>query len=430
MMMLSEMVSTTEQGSPLHDLSEAVAGEVLAKHWLPYLTRRVQVTLEALKPAGPKDVGELERLQDDFFACLFTLRSKMCLLDSDHLLERGKEQWPEKEPLFRHVLELWDLGSFEKDTSRLFGVKLQQLDQKYVNDNGLLLVMRVGGLEWINAVAGRRRDGKERFPAEWGLTECLGSLLTSSGGGDRGAWKPKPAPEEPETEPTEEFHDSMYVMTHVIFALAGLSPDNAPGFRRRLGKQLGNRYPFMLEYFRTALRYWMGRVAMRKQQQQQEGKEGGCLQQPGLYVDLDGSADLCDILENYFGAEAALCERCREWLLASQRTGEEQDARPLTDSSEAREDSDADAILPSTTGSWPLSVLSEHRHTRDDFYDLTHPTWTAVMALLPKEGSDQLHELEKGVWERRLEEVFEGLSRSGGGKKGCRERSSMQICTH
>jgi len=182
----------------------------------------------------------------------------------------------------------------------------------------VVLIVRIMILEFCKILFGNR------YPIQWGLKEAFGSLR-----------KLELTP--PPYDDALRFHESYYCSTHIAFAITAYD-----------SIRLDPKWvPWLTNYMRRSLEYWMDLAWVR-------------LKVPSTYVDLDGVAEVCDVLRGAGATDANDRLVCSSslWLLDQQNSN----------------------------GSWPLWFYGAADKdlwgdSTENSYNKIHPTWVATQCL-------------------------------------------------
>eukprot|EP00746_Dinoflagellata_sp_MGD_P162543 gnl/MRDRNA2_/MRDRNA2_90154_c0_seq1.p1 gnl/MRDRNA2_/MRDRNA2_90154_c0~~gnl/MRDRNA2_/MRDRNA2_90154_c0_seq1.p1 ORF type:complete len:571 (-),score=97.22 gnl/MRDRNA2_/MRDRNA2_90154_c0_seq1:168-1880(-) len=265
--------------------------------------------------------------RDWFFDCAFLLRAAIEMeLDSSEVLHKMCD-------------ELWTSEGYA-DTNELFGLSQDSLEDVTPGD-WVWQVVRMMLMQFLQVLCPRR------YPIRWGLVEAFQALR-------RQPLVPPPY------DSDLQFHNSVYAATHIVFALS------AYGAIKTDPKWAG----WLFKYCRKSLEFYMDTIR----------KHG-----PGIPVDIDGIAELLDVIRGCGLTDATdplLCEGT-VWLLDRQQ---DNGAWPLCHPDEPY----------CTTGSTmyvqakdPSKAEADGKGGKDA-YSRLHPTWVATQAL-----RDRNFELER-----------------------------------
>ena len=298
-----------------------------------------------------------EKAQDEFFEAMFLLRIKKEMeLDCDALLKMAHEIYCDKNL---------------RDTDTLFEVSKDGLDNVKTGP-WLLLLMRILIMEYNRIIF------QNKFPIQWGMKEAFAALRChklSLAGGDN-------------------FHDSFFLATHIVYALSAYNAT----------KTLEKDIKWIWRYLRKALKYWLGQARLRDKEIR-KAKEAGADPPPFRYVDIDGIAEVVDVLRGCGLTEASdpmICE-ATVWLLKMQNK----------------------------QGDWPVYFNHGNGNMKNDksssYYDKVHPCWVTVQSLVAK-GTFHNETYERWVKNVVRESNFNKLgyeatwNRSSSGSKIKRQR--------
>ena len=251
---------------------------------------------------------------DEFFEAMFLLRIKKEMeMDCDSLLEMSYEIYSDKG--FR-------------DTDILFGVGKDQLDNVKTGP-WLLLLMRILIMEYNKIIF------QNKFPIQWGMKEAFIALRChklSLAGGDN-------------------FHDSFFLATHIVYALSAYNAT----------KTLEKDVKWIWRYLRKALKYWLAQARL-KEKEIKKAKDEGLDPPPFRYVDIDGIAEVVDVLRGCGLTEASdpmICQATICLLKMQQKQGD-----------------------------WPVYFNHGSGNMKNDksssYYDKVHPCWVTVQSLVAK----------------------------------------------
>eukprot|EP00944_MAST-04C_sp_MAST-4C-sp1_P004730 g4730.t1 len=251
---------------------------------------------------------------DEFFEAMFLLRIKKEMeLDCSALLEMAHEIYVDK-----------DL----KDTDTLFEVEKNDLDNVKTGP-WLLLLMRILIMEYNKIIF------QNKFPIKWGMKEAFTALrchkLSLAGG--------------------ENFHDSFFLATHIVYALSAYNAT----------KTLEKDVKWIWRYLRKALKYWLGQARL-KEKEIKKAKEEGVDPPPFRYVDVDGIAEVVDVLRGCGLTEASDPMICQATIYLLK--------------------------IQNKVGDWPVYFNHGNGNMKNDkssnFYDKVHPCWVSVQSLVAK----------------------------------------------
>ena len=297
----------------LHSIGDD-APSIFFEMWYTSADSRVRtncraIAAELLEQLEKKVMAKTEYSRDDFFEIMYLLRIK-------HEMELPHEELLERADTIYVALDF-------SNTDEMFDVPLCQLNDVKTGP-WLMLLMRILIVEYNNLIF------PKRFPVLWGLKHAFLALrqhrLTGPNGGDN-------------------FHDSFFLATHICYALSAYCAT----------KTKENEVKWLWKYLRTSLKYWMGEARLREKEHAKAKAEG--VEPPFRYVDIDGVAEVIDVLRGCGKTPAGdtlICE-ATVWLLDTQRK----------------------------CGSWPLWFNHGKGEGDSDTsaYDLLHPTWVATQAL-------------------------------------------------
>jgi len=252
--------------------------------------------------------------RDDFFEYMYLLRSMHEMdMDCAPLLDVADKCWSQL-----------GLG----DTDRLFERSLQGPQSiEFVNtEDWLMLLMKILIMEYNKLLF------NNRWPIKWGMAEAMVVL--------RGHELHAPNRKD-DNEGHSHFHDSIYLATHMVYALnAYQSIPTREGDCR-----------WLYAFCRSAMRYWL-RCDQRNKKCSKKGLSSKEL------VDVDGMAECVDVLRGCGQSEASdrLLTQGVLYLLRTQNPD----------------------------GSWPVEFRGESdggRQLTREAYDKIHPVWVATQAL-------------------------------------------------
>jgi hypothetical protein len=267
-------------------------------------TEKLEVTL----------LKKTDKRIDEFFEAMFLLRIKKEMeLDCSALLEMAYEIYVDK-----------DL----KDTDTLFEVEKNDLDNVKTGP-WLLLLMRILIMEYNKIIF------QNKFPIKWGMKEAFTALrchkLSLAGG--------------------ENFHDSFFLATHIVYALSAYNAT----------KTLEKDVKWIWRYLRKALKYWLGQARL-KEKEIKKAKEEGVDPPPFRYVDIDGIAEVVDVLRGCGLTEASDPMICQATICLLK--------------------------IQNKVGDWPVYFNHGNGNMKNDksssFYDKVHPCWVSVQSLVAK----------------------------------------------
>jgi len=382
--------STNQQDHKiLRDLSLA-AGIKQNKVYTPYLLKKGADSIKGYQQyyGKPEQELALDLLRDDFFECIFMAKSAYLLEKLQGKTESNSginfKEKPDSslcfgpKPFLFAAGQLWQAGKFAENTAKLFDISVEEDNlteslQDIPSEDWLQLIMRIHAVEFVNRVVSPPKDQASSsgdltipeefpFPLQWGLQKALEVLKR------RTFCEPLPLSmckfegKKAEKYFLTELHDDQYLASHVLYALSAASSQPYPSFQSA---------EWLYKYCSRVLSFWMSRI-----------------DQGYSYIDLDIIAELVEVLRPVWvelTASDANSDDFKSLLTGAAAWLAKQQIQTGTNKNE---------------GSWPTTFLmrelkklgycegdsdEDEAPEQDDTYDIVHPTWVAMLALLPQE---------------------------------------------